>query len=100
MFLWYVYLLVHHLLVFYFWILHPVASKIRIVGNTVPATISIVIGFIVSYCHYMFLSLFDNLHAEYTILVFGNCYIDNGSIVLDSIFIIVYYMLLGLMVCF
>jgi hypothetical protein len=48
----------------------------------------------------MLRSLFDHLQAEYTILVFGNYYTNNGSIAPDSIFIIVYYMLLGLTVCF
>jgi hypothetical protein len=33
----------------------------------------------------MFRSLFDHLQAEYTILVFGSYYINNGSVVLFSI---------------
>jgi hypothetical protein len=75
---------------FYFWTLHHVACIIRIVGNTVPPTISIVVCFIMSYCRYMFRSLFDHLKAEHTIWVFGS-YTNNVSDVLDSIFIIVYY---------
>jgi hypothetical protein len=54
---------------FYFWILHPVACIIRIVGNTVPATISVVVRFIISHCRYMFRS-FYYLQAEYTIFGF------------------------------
>jgi hypothetical protein len=34
----------------------------------------------------MFRSLFDHLQAEYTILVFGKDYTNNGSVVLYSIF--------------
>jgi hypothetical protein len=43
----------------------------------------------------MFRSLFDYLQAEYTILIFGNDYTYNGSVVVYSIFHIV----LGLTVC-
>jgi hypothetical protein len=36
----------HFLFNFYFWVLYPVACIIKIVGNTVPATISIVVHFL------------------------------------------------------
>jgi hypothetical protein len=62
---------------FYFWILHPVVCIIRIVGNTVPATISVVVCFIISYCCFMFRSLFDQLLVEYTIFVIGSYYTNN-----------------------
>jgi hypothetical protein len=65
---------------FYFWILHPVACIIRIVGNTVPGTIPTAIRFIIPSCRYMFRSLCDHLQEDYTILVFGNYYINNGSV--------------------
>jgi hypothetical protein len=38
--------------------------------------------FIIPCCRYMFRSLFDHLQEEYTILVSGNYYIDNGSVAL------------------
>jgi hypothetical protein len=73
--------------------LYQIKAKVRIVGNTVPVTIYInlyyiiyYIAYIIPYCRYMFRSLFDHLQTEYTILVFGNDYINNGSVVLYSIF--------------
>jgi hypothetical protein len=44
------------------------------------AKISVVVCFIISYCRYMFRSLFGHPQAEYTILVIGNYYTHNGPL--------------------
>jgi hypothetical protein len=71
---------------FYFWILHSVACIIRIVGNTAPCNNFCSCSFYYSLLPlHVFISI-KHLQTEYTILVFGNYYINVGSVVLYSIF--------------
>jgi hypothetical protein len=49
------------------------------------ATISVAVCFIISYCRYMSRLLFGHPQEEYTILVIGNYYTRNSSVVLYTI---------------